>query len=447
MSSASFAQANLMPEAHVMSDIPAAISSQILTKPIIASKASLRSVISTTGSVTNGGSSYFYPPASSNSFIKSGSTFLNFTLSVVQTGTPTGMTAGFCFAGSPIEDASSLISRIQVSGTSILENVQFYNIVSGMMVLNKTNQNFAQTDYAALAGANLGASTFNLSPTGTSYTSTYNFSIPLLLGLFNSPDSYLPLCLCQGMSILVDWQSNLNQVFYAPSGNPVSSYTISNIFLQYMDIEVDALYVQELRSALMQGGVYSFTSQNLQCVAVSSSSTINQEYGFSSNSMCQVSWCNYTTQTSQSAARAAFFDGTQTIGQVYMDNQPVINSHPQDTTNYQSNVYANNKQAWVSSLWDPSVSRALAPNSLAAANAQGGRVFANLNNSPYVTTNFTASAPMEAYQEAGLVFCGRPVNRVRVELYQNAPAGNTYILFIRDCVYEISGSGMILQRF
>ena len=48
------------PEQHVVSDIPALISSQQLTKPVIACQSSVRTSVSTTGSVTNGGTSFIF---------------------------------------------------------------------------------------------------------------------------------------------------------------------------------------------------------------------------------------------------------------------------------------------------------------------------------------------------------------------------------------------------
>ena len=430
------------PEAHVVNDIPALISSQMLTKPVIACKASVRSVISTSSSLTNGGSAYLYLPSSTNSFIKSGSTFLNFTLSVVTSAT--GATAAFSFGGGPIQDASALVQRMQISSNTILENIQFYTQASNMYVLNKTNSNYVQQDLQALAGANFSQAGYNLNGEGTTVNSSFNISIPVLLGVLNSPDSYFPLCLTSSSpAILVDFQSNLNMIFTTAVNNSVTSYTVSNIQLSYECIEVDPLYVQELRMALREGGVYSFSAQNIQMIAQGDSTLVNQEYGLSCNSLNQVSLCNYTTPSDQTSA-GAFTANSQTIGQVYIDNEPVINSRPQDVTKWQSLVYANNKSGWCS-LWDPTMSHAVPTCGSAAS---GFQVIANSASSPYVLTAFTSSAPLSSFNEAGLIFCGRPCNRCRIEIQKSSVANSQlYVLFVRDCIYQIGADGSISQKF
>jgi hypothetical protein len=427
-----------LPEQHVVNDLPSQISSQMLQKPLIACHSSTRSVISTSASITNGGSAYLYLPSSSNAFVKSGSCMLNFNISI--TTSAFGSTGGVAFEGSPIQDASALISRMQFSHNSVLENIQFYAQVSGAYVLNKTNANFVQNDMAAMAGASYQQNNFPLY--GTTTTTSYNFSIPMLLGILNSPDSYFPLCLCSNSpSILIDFEPNLNKIFSCYPNNSVTSYTISNIQMVYQSISVDPLYVQELRQALMEGHVYSFSAQNITCVAYGDTTLVNQEIGQSCNSLNQVSWFNYTTAASQ-VGTGAFCANGQTIGQCYIDNDPVVNSRPQDVSSWQSLVYAQNKQAWCSSLWDPLVSRAINPNST------GHQVTGNNSLSPYVQGNFTASAPLNSYNEAGLIFCGRPANRTRIEVQKSSVSNSQlYVILVRDCIYQIGADGTVQQKF
>lgn len=433
-----FEQQRNYPESHVQNDLPGPISSQVLTKPVIPTYSDLRSVISTSGSLTNGGSAYIYLPNSSNSFLKSGSAFLNFQVALTYGNTGANSVT---FGGGPVQDASALINRMQISSNSILENIQFYAQASQMYALNKTNSNFISSDLAAMSGASY-LGTYQLGTVSQPPTQTINVSVPVLLGVFNSPDSYFPLCLCSSTpTILIDFENNLNKAFSCSAGQQVTQYVVSNIQLIYESVNVDASYVRELKEALKAGATYNFSSSNIQMISIGDSTTISQEYGLSCSSLNQVSWMNYTTPLNSTGTQ--YFSGNSvTLANGYCDNQPLISGLQQDITTRQSFVYANNKNAW-SNVWDPVISYGIQPVSSTHP------VIANDVNSPYASQVFTSSFPMLSFNEAGLIFSGRPCTRFRVELVKSAGASgsNVYVLFVRDCVYQIGMDGSIVQHF
>ena len=449
----SYNQTKRYPEAHCTSDIPMQISSQQLTRPHVSTTVDHRSAIANNSQILSGGSAFIFLPLTPNAFIKSGSSFLNFNLQVVvntlANAGGAAVTGYFSFAG-PTKSAHMLISRMQLNAGASLENLQYYNIFSEMMLLNSTNQNFLSSDAAALmntgqtypvvvaSGAAAGTQTFNL-----------NISIPVLLGSLSSNDSHWPLCLMTSSpQIMIDFASALNQVFQCDvniAALSIASYSISNLQLCYTNIQVDPAYVSELKMLMKEKNfVYNFSAQNLLGNAVGDNATIRTEFGLLCSSLCGVHWTNYSTPTGYTGSQG-FRSDAQTIGQLYCDNRSTIVSQPQDMTARAPYVYAINKSSW-STIWDPTVSYGIIPTD---STNPVSLVVANQSNSLYATKYFTCSAPLQAFNEIGLCFSGSEVNRAQIEIQKSVAGGSSalYLLFVRDCVYSINYDGQIDVHF
>jgi len=418
-----------------MNDLPSCISSQVLTKPVVASYCDVRQCISVNGNIKPGGSAFLLPNSTQNSFMKSGSAFLNFNIALTVSGTGANSVALAC---GPLGDASALISRVNVSSGQVIENIPYYNVVNQMIMLNKTNAPYVQNDLAALSGASLGATGF-MGSTGASLTTqNYNVSTALNLGLFNSCDSMLPLCLLSNLQILVDFESNLNKCFQCQPGVTVTDYTISGLNMTYESINVDQTYVNELKAAMREGMTYNFSATQIQSFATADLSTVSQEFGVSTNSLNLVSWTSYAPP-SGSTGPHYYSGGSASNYQLYIDGAATLQGQQADLTARQSFCYALNKNAWTGGLWDPLVSYAVPPNSVAHP------IIANDTSSPYASQCFTGAIGIQSYNIAGLVFSGRPASRCRLEIQKQAGGSTSsiYIVAIKDCIYQITSDGSI----
>ena len=415
------------------SDIPSSIMSTPVIRPRY--KSSVRQVvaISNSGDQSNGGLIQVQIPSTSNAFLKSSSAYFRFQLTVVR-GT-TGQTLGM--NGGAVGSASSVINRVTVqSGGNNLESILYYSIAEQMFLLNKTNSNWLTSEASAMEGANrtdLGSV--------NSLNTTFEFCVPLISGLFNSQND-VPLCLLSSpLTVLFELQSN-PFIAFVDSATSITSWTLSYAGICYSQLEVDQMYIQELKQALNQGQMYTIPSQTIQLQALQTQSSINYLLALSCNSLQSVHFTNVTNPSAQTSKMYFTANGLQ-ICNIFLDGFLLNQIGDFNVSKYCAQVFAESRKSW-NPIGDPNISMSILPDGSGA-----GYVCQNDQTCNYLTKYFSCGVSSQNYRESNLSFTGSSSQLLRFEINMNGniPSNTTtYILAVFDVLFSISQDGSITRN-
>lgn len=443
MSNFNFEQAKNYQTPMVSGDVPQCIQSTPVVKPAI--KSSVRQVvaISNSGSQTNGGLSQIQIP-SANAFLKAGSAYLRFTVSIVRATGATGNTGtNMGFNGACLGDASSLISRltVQQAGNN-LESMLFYPVIEQMFILGRTNAPFLAYELSPVSGC--GVTGYGSS---SSATTKLEVCVPLVSGLFNSQNDIPLFLLNSQLTLLLELQSNPFIAFVDNDTNGgITSWTIDYVGLCYSQLEVDAEYTAALKQASMEGAVYTIPSTLVQCQNVATTSSINYLLSLSCNSLRSVHITNMTVPANQHSKMYWTAQG-QTLLNIYADSILLNQVGNLDSTLYCANVFKESRRAFLgSSVDDPNISFAV---DTSIGFGGSGYVAQNDSTCAYLSKVFVAGVSAECYHEGGYCMTGTPCQLLRLEWQgSNSITGNTsmYIVTVVDCLFSISGGVISVNK-
>lgn len=289
--------------------IPRSMLPASIARPVQSVK-SIKNITPISGSsTTSGGQTTFQLPyGASAGFMKAGSSYVRFRFSATQAADSFGF-AGGC------PSAQSLIQRITVAQNNNLELINEYGkLVSNVIYPFMTSASY-QNNVALMEGGlgsnaylsqpfssgALGSTSFttgltqqdciigdprqSFSSTGPGGAQAIELSVPILCGLFNNKElSFIPLELMSSpLTLTIDW-ATVNNCINALT-TAVSEYACSAIQLVYESVSPPVDYVNELRSGLMQGRVWSIPYTTVISAQTQNSSTVSYNMSLNASSV------------------------------------------------------------------------------------------------------------------------------------------------------------------
>jgi hypothetical protein len=294
------------------------------------------SVASTSGTQTSGGQVLFQL-SSPNGFIKPGSMYLKARISLLGP-VANGAAASFVAFGNAVRSASSVIDRMTVTCSSVLESVQNYgSAFVPTLLLHAGSQAYLQGDDAIQEGGKRFTALLNTAPATsvannrwvdiaanenlaavTAANTFVDVAIPIFSNLFQADQAY-PLCLQNSPTLI---QLDLAQHGKAFSIGPTACYTdynVSNAQLVYDLIIPSAEYTSALKAEMAAGMLYSmpFVSA-LGTQFAKNSQSITYSYGVGLSSLLGVTYSCQVAPTTLSSEKYLISDNT--VGTITNNN-------------------------------------------------------------------------------------------------------------------------------
>lgn len=278
------------------SDIPPSWGSSSLPRPI-PSSVQIVNLASQSGNQGAGGLIAFQIPtgAAAGGYLKPNSLYLRGTCTIAGAG---GAAVKFAL---PTASASALINRMTCSiGGQIVSQLNNYHVLHDMLLLHNTSSGYFTTDSAILELTGVAA------PFGATNAAAANFVIPVINPLFNS-DKAVPLFLLNA-PIQVNFDLNNIANAFKGAAADVTSFTLSNMQLVYEVANVDANYVNDVKSTLAAGNAYQINLKDFFTLQTASVNGLNYQIG-----------CNF------SSVRGVLYTSTNLAPAVTADNVLVAN--------------------------------------------------------------------------------------------------------------------------
>ena len=310
--------------AAAQSDIPPSWGSSSLPRPI-PSSVQIVNLASQSGNQSAGGLIAFQVPtgAASGGYLKPNSMYLRGTCTV------TGAGAAAVKFALPSASASSLINRMTCAiGGQIVSQINNYHLLHEMLLIHNTNSAYYTYDSNILeyTGA---TNPFNVAgAVGPNFNNLgANFCIPVINPLVTS-DKAVPLFL---LNAPIQMNFDLNNVANALRGaaTDATNFTLSNVQLVYEVVQVDANYVNDVKSTLAAGNAYQLNLRDFFTLQTASVSGLNYQIGCNFSSVRGVLYTQYN-QTPLVTLDTVMLPNAQTNFRVLMDGR-LINNFALDT--------------------------------------------------------------------------------------------------------------------
>jgi hypothetical protein len=422
------------------SSVPNAIMSSNAQRAIGANH-SLVQVASQSGKQASGQMVQWMIAPAQNTFIKNGSAYVKFTLSITTTAI-TGGAISYAYGANPLRSYSSVIQSITVSSGQLIEQIaQYGNVFEPALLCHAGSYGFVQNDYAIMAG------TPPAFPATSAVNTTLSTTVilPLLNGCFNPNDGadFWLGGLASGLQV----QINLNTdavALYALTG---MSFTIDNAVFSYEAIKVSSEYQQALKQELISSGsLYQMPFTTARIMTSATTASMDLIYGCSLLSVKSVLVTHVPTPSVQANARK--FACLGAVGPLYTDGQNSLRV-------YLDSVLVNNFQ--VPDLVSNYVELQRALGNLAdRSSTSSARVgVANMTADLYATDYFVTGISCNKFNESGLCLTGTPASQIQVHMDMggnftvgNYPSCNTYVIILYDAILTISpltGDSAVIQ--
>jgi len=381
---------------------------------------SLKAIACASGSQQSGGILLFNLPSNASGFIKDGSAYLRFTLTIA------GTAADTVTGGNAISSFESLITRLTLQSNGVLEQIQYYGSVFSPLLMEHTaGYSYFNSDYQIMTSP-----TITIGTNGSAAT----IVLPLLNGAFNSPSGQnFPLCLFpSGLQLQCDLASDAQALTAAHA----ATFTISNAFFHYEEVDVGMEYVNSLRQSLIaENKLFEMPFISALVMAVSSASVIDNTFGCGLLSMKSVLTTNIPTYA-QTATKYQTYQGSYNF-RVYADgrllNQWVV---PSSSAN--------------SSYGDVPCQYALLQSSLDNMASRVSSSGPAMSLATYQSQYWATGVSSNHFEEHGfLCLQGTKVNQLQVHLeLPNASAGSTYFAIFMDnilCISPATGEATVIR--
>jgi hypothetical protein len=352
-------------------------------------------------------------------FLKSGSAYLQFSLSVTQGAD----TYGFNMTG----DAQAIIQRatLYLNG-SIAEQINNYNRLQGALDSHSLNFNYCDNDLAVTALKGTAA---------TAAASTVNVAIPLKLGLLNAQQD-LPLFLFNTAQLEFNLES-LNNAIYSVT-TAATAYSVSNVQLIYTVFYPEQEYEMSMRQVLASGKLFQVPIKTWYNLQVSNASGALKSVPIGLNMSSVLGVFHFVNNTPAAPTTALLYsnDTPANAGlRVFLDGQ-LVNSY--NITNV-ATAFSEMKKA-LNLFSDPdrssysiaggTVATAFNPTALTAAN--------------YATNSFFGGLSLAKTFESGLCMVGSAVNQMIVEVENGNTASTTlHICTAYEQILTVDATGSI----
>lgn len=459
----------------ISTSLPSEVVSGKIILPI-GSELLSQQIITNTASLTNGGQMYIQIPATSNTVISPGSSYLRMDLTV-NVSSPDGKQTSIAF-NNPMCSASALLDRCTLTvGGQVVDTINNSGFVDNMIVLQKTSDNWVQSfgntvsmycnnsNAVSTSGANAWTSGSTMpyqadsvlvSATGAGGLANVSQIFHVIIPLNVSPlgagsDQAFPLYLCENMTLLqLDFQSQVSKLFYAidytggqAAGGPsVLSYTVSNCSFVYESINLSPQYCNMVKQGLAQGGsfLYHCTSVQSQLTAVSGAFSILYSLGL--NSLCGISYTFLPSSFSVTSKNNFSDGGQQSYFYLYLDGKIVNSIGAMDTRKYGAVVFSEAKKCW--SSWGDSIHPTafgkFSGNPLILSGTGGPRD--NSANS-YLTKYFIGGQNTQVWRQGSGYGSGSVVKSNAKLEGQIANSANMLMVAIFNQVLEFKAGGIV----
>jgi hypothetical protein len=438
--------------------IPRAILPQRLAKPIPSRKI-VKQIPAISGSTAGPSQTSIVRINTGNGagFAVAGSFYLLFKLAVTQAANSWG------FAGA-VPDASALISRLTVSQSLPIEVIQNYNKYVTNIVkayaCHSTNMNqdsvlsggqgsnnFLPNTYASTSTALSVASNTNFTYTDTNGTNgLITFAIPIVSGLLNSSSmTYIPLeIINQNIDLQIDW-STAEQAFNGLTTS-ITNYSITQLSLVYETVQVSTEYIDDIRSKMINGKLWSMPIQTCISTQVADASSISYNFSVNCSSVSaffagkvlaenqgSTTTPKYFSASTGSSPNSLGASGDQTCISkrvLLADGEQVLQV---PNVNSDAQMLKECIRAICANVADPNYS--LPFQTSGQWNIPGS----------YRGTFYLNGFNLRSWSEEDLVFCGRPVSLLNYQKDDTLarPTDTLYFFTIVDYIVLIDASGTI----
>lgn len=399
-------------------------------------------------------------PNQPNTYIKAGSSFLKFTVTL----TTTTLATAVCTirGGNACQNWASLLLRATMScGPNILEQINQYQVFDEVLNLHAGSAGYMAGNMAMLYGQQV--ITANNAPTGSTYAVTV--CIPMNFGLLNSSEEqHFPLGLLNaGLQFQFDLQGDINQALYFKPGCGITrvDYAVSNVSFNYEAIKMPPDHFQALRQQMMSdGSLYQLPYVSALNMSIGALATIDQTFGVGLSSLKAVLATLKplsTVNVQQYSSRAGMtqfrvlLDG-QMINQYSIPQVPGnLNAENEFYVDLQRSLGVLGSVVRTAGFWNDgvelwpqfsTVTRAEPPVA-SASNASATTIYENLF--------FWAGLGCNRFCEHGLTYTGTPVSQLQFHAetintatgaYEGATAISTlYLVLLYDSAMFINAQG------
>lgn len=442
------------------SSVPPSVLPSLAQRPVPGVTANLVSIVSQSSTQTAGGLLQINVPNQPNTYIKAGSSFLKFTVTLTTTTLATA--ACTIRGGNACQNWASLLLRATMScGPNILEQINQYQVFDEVLNLHAGSSGYMAGNMAMLYGQPV--ITANNAATGSTYAITV--CIPMNFGLLNSSEEqHFPLGLLNaGLQFQFDLQGDINQALYFKPGCGITrvDYAVSNVSFNYEAIKMPADHFQALRQQMMSdGSLYQLPYVSALNMSIGALATIDQTFGVGLSSLkavlatlkplSTVSRQQYSSRAGMTQFRV-LLDG-QMINQYSIPQVPGnLNAENEFYVDLQRSLGVLGSVVRTagmfnngSVLWPMfSTVTAAEPPDASAANASGATVYENLF--------FWAGLGCNRFCEHGLTYTGTPVSQLQFHAetintatgaYDGATAISTlYLVLLYDSAMFINAQG------
>jgi hypothetical protein len=386
--------------------------------------------------------------------MRSHSAFLKFQFNPTSTGE-------YSFAGSA-GSCASLINSIQVqAGGTVLENLLNYHLFHNNIVLAHassaeglavegicagayTTQQFTANTQAQVSstGATLlanASSQFNTS----AIKGSYQFTMPIYAGCFNNNNSQaLPLFAMQG-GLLVTIQTN--PISKAIFGTNFTDYTLSNFELQYVEIQPDQGYINDIMSGLRQGRAITIECDSYLNIQTAGSTSLRQMFSLNMQSLNSVLYG--TVRGTDAIGTSKFFvassgssealDISGVRKEIFLDNISIYNS------SNQLNIDAVNYRLLQEALCGSVTDKAVTPFIQGQGVVNDTQTF----NGSYRNQAYLAGIPTRNWVSDDVSFGGVPVSQLSVSfLDPRCAVSDTYYFYLMHSYLMVIDGNMTVSK-
>jgi hypothetical protein len=347
-------------------------------------------------------------------FLEPGTLVFYFTLTM--SGTTNA--ADPCASGFPTGSMSSVIDRITVSvGSTVVEQVQNYNVFNAIMLSHATNNDFVHQDCSITEGC-------SRSYVAAANVATATIMVPLNCGILNT-EKALPLFLLSGgVNINIQFNSAAKSLYNGTGGGAViGSFAISNPRLYYTQIDTPSVYQDLIRQGLNAGKLYSVMYHGIMGMSVAHGigSTLSYTTGLSLSSVEAVFQTQHVaTDLNASSTQKMFKKNGNTNTILYVDGNRV---NPYDLDNDQLVFY--HLQDSVGSWYDTHIT-------------------SNCDETSFDTDMYVKGFNLRRSKaSSSFSHVGTPVNQLKIEVMGATASAVDYVHVVYSAELLIDANGQI----
>lgn len=408
----------------------------------------IKSIPSSTSNVGPSSTVQFQIPTNNNDFIVPGSMVLRAKMVATAPGTPANTFATWKFAGQGLTAAtdyggfSSIISRANINlGGTVISYNNYNHMVNAVIKSHCLNPNYVNTELSMLEWAGIGKESAATTAFSAEELTLYA-ACPLFFPIFNSQQAF-PLCLMNApitIELLTETVTNA----FAGTLVAVTSYTLSEISLNYEVVTVSPEFVSALRAS-KAGEAYNIRVNDFMSLNYTPSLVDRYQIGCGLSSLKSVLWSELSTNAVTALTSKQYSCNGLSRYTIYVDGQVVS---PPNADN--SAVAYSELNRALGRLNDPSIV-SLMDRDLS--------VKAGQYRSTYNNINFLGGCSTQVINDMNYSQTGIPASTVTLELehsstvspnqWENTPvyaaSSNCFVFLLYDSLISIDVSTGIVS--